>query len=824
MQLSRIYRNYGTLTLLGYDEAGKQVKEVVKFPQHFYIDTDHIAAFKDFNWLEFTDEQRATFDGKIATKVIVKKQVKEYREMVRNSGPLAHLTDYTYMADFSQEHLWLIENQPTFSKKRRIWYFDIETHVDKNADHKNKPAFAEMPVTSIQIYDSIDERYYIFGWHPEETQQFTQLTKKEQDNITYFLANTEQLMLEGFIQFMKKWSPDVLTGWYSEGYDIPYMIKRLDVLGMDANRLSPQGYVRLYQKDGKDVGSISGIDHVDMIQCLQDLYVNLPNWKLATAAKTILGDGVADKLDDVTWRDWLPNFRGFLRYGIRDVEILHLIDKKMQIFDLYFTLQDITKVPALSMLFSKSMVVDSYICSQNHKEMVFPTRKTVRRRPYAGAYVFDPQEPGLHKDVFVCDYASLYPTTMMAFNLSPETFLFSKEICESLGKDIDEEVAKLRAEGMDIVDTGEQGYDEIFGGRYVFMGHKTKVGIIPKMLKKLYAERLRIKSEMKQDGIEKDHYNALDKHQNAVKLILNSAYGALGFNYFRLCSYEAADACTFFARQALKDAASYFEKEGHAVLYGDTDSVFVKGANKSLSEFEVTANKFNQHLTGEFINQYHPTVSSDFIFNNLEVEKDLEFIYFSDVKKRYYSIVRGSGKKYIRGMNIIRKDTPEFLKGSLNEMSELLLRGELTVEWLEDLKGTIKERPLSEIGIAKAFSKGFDQYDKTMPYHVKAAQVANKYLGTNITHMDNPYLFYIKNRMEVDKRPADRSEVICLNSEDLGLFETRASMLEIDWDRYFDKQVLEQLDEFNKIESVANLIRTYRKGNDLFFQLDLFQD
>lgn len=820
-KVTRITSTYKGITKFGLDEEGNRLVERVKYQPIFYIDSDYKHLLADAP-VQILEHQRATYDGKIANKVVVKDR-KWLRNVIRNDSMLPEVRDHSYMADLHPEHNYIMEEGMEFASVRRIWYFDIETHADPVDDQANKPHRAEMPVTSIQIYDNLDKKYYVFGWHPEETKQYEKLERFEQDDRVYFLAPTEKIMMNGFVEFMRKWQPDVITGWYSEGYDIPYIINRLNNIGLDAKRLSPTGWVNTYTKDDKLVGVISGVDHIDMIDCLKDLYFNLPNWKLATAAKTILGDGVADKLDDVTWRDWLPNFKGFIQYGIRDVEILKLIDEKVQIFDLYFTLQNITKVPNLQMLFSKSMVVDSYVCYEYRKDMVFPTRKTIRKRPYAGAYVFQPTEPGKHKDVFVCDYASLYPTTIMAFNLSPDTFVISQEIAESRGLDIDDVVDQMRADGVKLVDTGDQGYDEIFGGRYIFLAQEEKEGLIPKVLRKLYAERVAIKNKMKRPGISPTERNALDKHQNAVKLILNSAYGAMGFNFFRLCSYEAADACTFYAREALKTAANWFEERGHKTLYGDTDSVFVKGNNVPMKAFEETVDEFNSDvLTKTYIDRFHDSRDDEFVFSSLEVEKDLEYIYFGDVKKRYYSIVRGSGKKYIRGMNVIRKDTPEFLKHKLDEMAEKMLRGTLDKDWLEDLKLDIETRPLEEIGVAKAFSKPFDSYNKTVPYHVKGALLANKYLGTQITHFDNPYLFYIKNNMEIEKRPRDRAEVICLRQEDLRLLETRSGQVSIDWQRYFSKQVLEQLDEFNKIPEVKNIIRSYRKSNDPTFQMDIF--
>ena len=194
------------------------------------------------------------------------------------------------------------------------------------------------------------------------------------------------------------------------------------------------------------------------------------------------------------------------------------------------------------------------------------------------------------------------------------------------------------------------------------------------------------------------------------------------------------------------------------------------------------------------------------------IEYDLEYIYFGDSKKRYYSIIRESGKKYIRGMNIIRKDTPEFMKGALNKLAEMAVRGTLTMEHLTLLRQKIETVDYKLMGINKKFTKAFDMYKKTMPQHVKASFWANEKLNTSISHSDTPLLFYIKSNCEDDKKIKQRQQAICLNEEDLHLIDDRTDVFELDYETFFKKQVLDQLDEFDKIDDVKNLVESYRKN------------
>ena len=148
----------------------------------------------------------------------------------------------------------------------------------------------------------------------------------------------------------------------------------------------------------------------------------------------------------------------------------------------------------------------------------------------------------------------------------------------------------------------------------------------------------------------------------------------MGFNQFRLYKPEVADAITYFARQALKFAVLKFNEYGHKTLYGDTDSIFVKSAGKSADEMESQLEIFNEALKTEYVQKYNSNLQEDYMLMDLKFEYDMEKIYFGNSKKRYYGIVRDTGYKYIRGMNIIRKDTPEFMKGAMNKIAELSVR------------------------------------------------------------------------------------------------------------------------------------------------------
>ena len=711
------------------------------------------------------------------------------------------------------------------AKDRQIGLFDIETYTD--GDDFSGPDNPFAPITSIQIHLSQQNQYFTFTWHPEHTAEVTVPEITTRGDKTYIFCKDETDVIISWFEFLKEYKVDAIAGWWSKGYDLPYICDRCDRIGIDYNDMSPIGKVTHYSKGYEWRTYIEGIDHIDMMDAVGEVGYNLPNNKLATAMKLILKDPNIEKLEEVTWRDWPNNFKGFMRYGFRDVEGLVLIDEALGIFDLFCTVQQLTNITQLNDISFKSSVVDKFIMSDCKDKFVFPTRKTRAKEDYMGATVLEPKA-GLHTDVGIVDYASLYPTTVMSFNLSPETFICSQVQMEELGMTMEQVVERLEKKGVSFIDTG---YDEeLVGNRYLFYSQESRLGVLPHILKKMYEERRRIKRTMKDLDRESAEYNAADKHQYALKIILNSAYGAFGFNYFRLYKVEVADAITFFARRALGSAIERLEQDGFEVIYGDTDSCFFKekGTDEMQGDFsQEWVDWFNSTFLPEvFLPTYNNGDPGEYAMMELEWEKSLSHIYFGakmvgtkkagnrrleGTKKRYYGIERDTERKYIKGLNIIRKDTPDFMKEELNTLIESAVTGGITLERLLDLRKKIEAQPYENIGVTKAYGQPFSQY-KNKAGHVEGAKFANEILGTKINHKDTPFLFFIKSHCEEDLKKAKRHKSICILPDDLHFIDERRDLFEIDYDTYFSKQVLQQLTEFKYIEEVDEVLNQYKES------------
>lgn len=803
---SKFSRGKYNIVMWGYDESGNPAKRYDTVEDYYYVKSSNADLISMYDSQEFAIESKeySTFDNDKAVKVISKSYL-DKNKIIKNYA------QFTYEADTPIEFKYICNNDIKWSKNRRIGFFDIE--VFPLPDENGKTVFPSpdnpySPITSIQIATPYNNKITVFTWHPNYTLDIDGFEIRKKNNVEYFFCDNEKTVLYTFFEWLKKTHIDIITGWYSNGFDTPYILRRCEMLGIDQRLISPAGYAKTYKKGDKWRVYITGLDNIDMLEALQDLGYNLSNYKLATAAKEILDDPDMEKLTHVTWRDWKDNFAGFLEYSIRDVEVLVEIEKKLEIFSLYITLQELANLPLLNQVLMKSTLVDFFILTEYGGKLVFPTRNTKKRRKYMGGMVLDPREPGLHRNIGVLDFASLYPTTVMAFNLSPETFITSENDINSCSNiSIEEFEQKLNEHNISVVDTGHS--DELFNKRYWFMSHKQKVGILPKLLKKLYLERKRIKKEIRNPNISKEHANALDKHQKAIKLVLNSTYGAMGFPWFRLYTPEVADAITYFARKALQYAIDSLDNDCLTVIYGDTDSAFFKEGNYTYDEIVKWVNNFNNNIDS-FICTYNGGLNQDYNLMEIEFEKDMDRFYMSDSKKRYYGIIRGTGKKYIRGLNIIRKDAPVLLKSRLNELAEKCVYETITAQDLINLREEIESAPIEDLGITKAFGKRFEDYVKNVPQHLKGAMFANTHFDAGITHMDTPLMYYIVSHCEEHLKKNQRTQVICVKDDQLSLLNSNKDIFEIDWNTFFKKQVLDQLDEFNLIEAVKTAIEEYK--------------
>ncbi len=237
------------------------------------------------------------------------------------------------------------------------------------------------------------------------------------------------------------------------------------------------------------------------------------------------------------------------------------------------------------------------------------------------------------------------------------------------------------------------------------------------------------------------------------------------------------------------------------------NSVFLR-VSQTKDKLLAWLKNYNENsLLNDLIKECNPYINPDYYQYDLEYQKDLDYLYLGDRKKRYYSI-QANGKKYIHGLNIIKKDTPKYIKELLDNICQKSVKQVLSVKDLEETFELLKRAKYEDIAVHKSFSKKFQAYNKTMPQHVSGALFANNYLDLKIRHSDVVFLFYINSFCEPQIKPQDRKNVICLRSQDFDVIKT-SDKFEIDYVQLMQKQIIQPLREFDKISVVKKAINDW---------------
>ena len=522
-----------------------------------------------------------TLEGKYVTPV-KHDTIKDAKEWVGNynSQPDAvygnTLFPYSYIADeYSNNVDWDID-------QILIVTIDIEVECENGFP---KPEEANDPLLSITLKNHQNKRIVVWGIGD---------FKNSREDVSYIKCETEKHLIQSFLSFWEEHKPDVITGWNTEFFDIPYVCNRIlnQFDEKELRRLSPWGNVtpRSVYKMGRShqVYDIMGVANLDFFDLYRKFtYTNQESYRLDHIAFVELGER-KDGNPYETFSEWyIKDYQSFIEYNITDVELVDKLEDKMKLIDLCLTMAYDAKVNYVDVL-GTTKYWDILI--YNHlrkKNIVIPQKKEHEKsEKYEGAYVKDPIV-GMHKWVMSFDLNSLYPHLIMQYNISPETLMGRpfKEKAITVDKMLDNKVdgsimQSLKDKNVTLTPNGA-------------LFRKNKRGFLPELMQSIYDDRVKYKRlllEAKQEyentkdpKLNKDisRYNNI---QMAKKISLNSAYGAIGNNWFRYFNLLVAEAITTsgqlsirwierslnrYLNQTLKtDGLDY-------VIASDTDSVYI---------------------------------------------------------------------------------------------------------------------------------------------------------------------------------------------------------------------------------------------------------
>ena len=704
-----------------------------------------MAVGKPTNW--------KTLDGKFV-EPIQHQTMKEAREWVANykSHPgMVHgstMFAYNYIAD---EYPKRVEYD-----KDEILIVTIDIEVQCENGFPN-PKDAIEPLLSITVKNHQSKKFVVWGVGKFHSNR---------DDVTYIECESELHLLKEFLIFWEKHQPDIITGWNTEFFDIPYLCNRIkNLCGEDEiKRLSPYGGVSsrdIYQMGRThQIYDIQGIAHLDYFDLYRKFtYSAQESYRLDHIAFVELGER-KDGNPYETFRDWYTkDFQSFIEYNIMDVEIVDKLEDKMKLIELCLTMAYDAKVNYMDVLGSTKywdILIYNYL---RQKKIAIPQKES-KSKPdkFEGAYVKEPQV-GMHKWVMSFDLNSLYPHLIMQYNISTETLVAQNKVPDmSVDKLLDQkfDTSKL------------QKHHTITPNGALFRTDKR--GFLPELMQSMYDDRVKYKKlllKAKQDYENTKNPKLLkdiSKYNNiqmAKKISLNSAYGALGNVWFRYYDLLVAEAITtsgqlsirWIERAVNKYLNDLLKTSGEDyVIASDTDSIYV--CFDRLVSMVFTKEQETQKIVRFLDNVAREKIES-FIeksyqslheyVNSYEQKMEMSREVIADkgiwtAKKRYIlNVWDNEGVQYkdaqlkIMGIEAVKSSTPAPCREKIKQGLKIIMNGtekELNL-FIQGFRKEFMNLPPEDIayprsvnGLSK-FSDTSQLFAKGAPIHVKGAILYN---------------------------------------------------------------------------------------------------
>ena len=724
---------------------------------------------------------------------------------------------YQYIADNYQE-----DHIEFDMSKINLITIDIETKAEYGFPDVESAA-EEMLLITIQDFNT--KQIITWGVGP---------FNNKQENVDYRQFPDEKAMLNGFIHWWIDNTPDVVTGWNCEFFDLPYLAGRLArVLGDKLmKRLSPWGLVtqqEIFVMGRKnfcvDVGGVAILDYMRLYRWSPGT-PNQESFRLDYIAQQELGQQKLDHSEFDTFKDFYTHgWQKFVEYNIVDVELVDRFEDKLKLIELALTMAYDAKVNYQDIFFQVRLwdcIIYNYLRKKNI--VIPPKERSEKDEKYAGAYVKEPI-PGKYDWVVSFDLNSLYPHLIMQYNISPETLLEERHPTATVDKILNEDLTFELYKNNAVCANGA-------------MYRKDEQGFLPELMQKYYDERVIFKKKMiqaKKDN-EKTPSIALQKEiarcnniQMAKKISLNSAYGAIGNQYFRYYKLANAEAITLSGQVSIRWIENrmngYLNKllsteDVDYVIASDTDSIYLNLgplvtkflSNKSDDKAAVVSllDKICEDKLEPFIDKSYQELADYVQAYDQKMFMKRENIADRGIwtaKKRYILNVWDSeGVRYedpklkVMGIESVKSSTPAPCRKMLKDAFKILMTGteDDMISFIDKSREEFKKLPPEQVSFPRSVSDVIkykshsDIYVKGTPIHVRGALLFNYYILKN--KLDNKYSL-IKNGEKIKfcylKKPNTLHENVISFIQDfpkeLGIDKY------VDYDLQFEKSFLEPL-------------------------------
>ena len=651
------------------------------------------------------------------------------------------------------------EDQIEFDiSKIKLVTIDIETKSE-NGFPDVESASEEILLVTIQDYTTKE----IITWG-------TKSFDNTHDNVDYRLCNDEHHLLNSFIQWWIENTPDVVTGWNCEFFDIPYIAGRLNrVLGAKLmKRLSPWGLVT--QSDivvrGRknfivDIGGVSVLDYMRLYKWSPGT-PNQESFRLDYIAQQELGQQKLDHSEFDTFKDfYTKGWQKFVEYNIIDVKLVDRLEDKLKLIELALTMAYDAKVNYQDIFFQVRLW-DCIIYNELKKRNIAIPQKVGSKKDekYAGAYVKEPI-PGKYDWVVSFDLNSLYPHLIMQYNISPETLIEQRHPSATVDRILAEEINFELYKDNAVCANGA-------------MYRRDKRGFLPELMQKYYDERVIYKNRMikAKKAYEKNPSKSLEKEiarcnniQMAKKISLNSAYGAIGNQYFRYYKLENAEAITLSGQVSIRWIENRMnQKINHIlktkdidyVIASDTDSIYLnlgplveviyKEREKTTESVVGFLNKICEVEFEKYIESSYETLAS--YVNAYDQKMIMKRENIADrgiwtAKKRYILNVWDSeGVRYsepklkIMGIEAVKSSTPAPCRKAIKDALKVMMSGteDEMIDFIDQFRKKFKSLPPEEISFPRTVSdvvkyKGRNAiYEKGTPIHARGSLLFNHHV------------------------------------------------------------------------------------------------
>lgn len=657
--------------------------------------------------------------------------------------------------------------------------FDIE--VDISNGYANIE-LADKEITSISYKSSKNDTYHLLG--RKDYDKYKTVTDIDSENISFMKFDTEAELLRRFVQIWTNDFPDIVTGWNVQYFDIQYIITRIQNIFGEAyiKKLSPWKNIRKISNEifGKtqstySISGISVIDYMDAFKKFGYKYGPQESYKLDHIAHVVLGEKKLDYSEYGGLTElYEKNPQLYLDYNLQDTRLVERMEAETGLLALVMTVAYGGGVN-LNDAFGTVAIWESTIYRKLMDKKIVPFLKRgpgERGNELVGGYVKDPKV-GMHPWVVSFDLNSLYPHLMLQYNMSPETYEGDKRTYVTQDKVLNGQFQN------------EDTESSVCANGVHFT--KKRLGIIPEIIDEYYNNRKKIKNEMlrieqllenETDPVKKAEHkkeaNQLHNSQMAIKIAMNSLYGATANIYFLYYIGEMAESITtsgqLSIRYAEKTVNEYLNKvlkteNVDYIIYIDTDSIYVDFGPMIKSVFGTvdinrkTGEEFLDKVCGTKIEQviekgYEELASKMGAYRNamsMKREKITDKSVFIAKKRYIMNTLNSEGVHYekpkisVTGLESVRSSTPEVCRNKLKAVFEVIMNsGETeTQEFIEKFRNEFRGLPVEAIAKTsgtdniKKYQDPKGGYKKGCPMHVRGCILYNDFLKKH--NLDKKY-------------------------------------------------------------------------------------